>query len=334
MTRTQGFGLPDGHYVVAGALDDNMVYPAIVWAYSLSKTASRPIHFIVGYLSGSLSNENKESLEKVLSAIGVSSHFIELGHDPLFIAQGHISPTTFTKFLLADLIEQMNVWVDIDITATNGWDDIFDLIDLSPKESLLTVAERHHGTGGRSEQSLSDGRMIFNAGVLGWPNRKRLPWREALRNTEVLTTQEQFLFNSLYSGFLHLVSERFNALSYHYATVEPRKSPYLIHFAGAHKPWHLPRRFSKLCTKHQCPWSLWFSAEDSMLRDAIPKAIIEDVESLQKTALHSGTTPRGRAHRGRRFLRLLVLIGPLGWLLVFLMAPFRQLIPQGTHPLH
>lgn len=325
---------PEGLSTVVGALDDNMVYPALVWAHSLNRSCSRPIFFIIGYLRGSLSLAHKKSLEDNLSTLEISHRFIELDDDPLFISQGHISPTTFAKFVLADVVKGPNVWIDIDVVATHNWDSLFDLLDSIPEKSDLLVAKRYRGTDDPQGISLPKMEMLFNAGVLGWPKKERLAWRDALSHTELVDTQEQYLFNKLYCGKVHYVSESFNLLSYHYDSLTHHTIPYLAHFAGAHKPWHLPRRFSKICSVHQCPWALWFEAEDSMLVEASRKGIIQNLMILQEVALHSGQSSSSADHRGRQFLRLLSRLGRAGWLLIILLRPFRSLIPRGTHPVH
>lgn len=325
---------PPGFNIVAGALDDNMVYPALVWAHSLDRTASRPVHFMIGYLEASLSVGHREFLHSSLAQLAIDHQFIELDNDQRFITQGHISPTTFTKFLLADRIITTNMWIDIDIVATPQWDSLFDLIDSSPAESLLVVAQRHDGRGKTTHSSGPDYGLAFNAGVLGWPNRERLPWSEALDQAALVDTQEQHLFNSLYADRTLFVSEEFNSLAHHHDSLKSRKVPHLLHFAGAHKPWHLPRRFSKLCTGHRCPWSFWFDAEKLMLDEASELGLAESLHTLQDSALRSGEPRFSADHRGREFLRLLSRLGPWGWVPVLMMRPWSQFIPQGTHPLH
>jgi lipopolysaccharide biosynthesis glycosyltransferase len=334
VTRQTEIKIPKGSRVVVGALDDNMVYPTLVWAHSLDRGASNPVHVLIGHLSGSLSTSHKAFLEKTLLSLNISHEFVELTSDPRFISQGHISPTTFAKFILADLVPGLNVWIDIDTVTTPGWDSLFEEIEKTPQDSLLVVAERGDRLAGDSGLHSKPSELAFNAGVLGWPARKRIPWSEALDDSSVVQTQEQYLFNKLYESHTAFISERFNTLSYRYHSLSDSEPPFVVHYAGAHKPWHLPRRYVRRCENYGTLWSLWFEAEKALLRDLKNLGTVELVVPLQKAALWSGKFDKTRDHRGREFLRLLSWLGPLGWVVVALLIPWKRLIPRGTHPLH
>lgn len=333
MSRAQQ--LPRAHAnLVSGAVDDGMAYAVLPWAYSLDRSAHTPPHFIIGFLEGKLNSRNRQALTAGLSSLSISHDFVELTPDPRFIKQGHISPTTFSKFQLADTIPGPHVWIDIDTVATAGWDQIFSEISQAPRSTALVVAERGHEHTVSTETSRKPSDLAFNAGVLGWPDRERIPWSEALDSAAAVDTQEQYLFNALYSGRFHRVSERFNALSYHYDTVDQMSLPLIAHFAGAHKPWHLPRRFAQLCTRYHCPWGLWFEVEQELLGKLAGSADLRDIRRLRREGLRSGRWSSARDHRGRMLLHVLRMLGPFGWALVVVSQPLKKLVPRGTHPLH
>ena len=321
-------------HVVVGAIDDNMVYPVLVWAHSLHSTASSPPHLVIGFIEGLLSERNRTIVERVLTQLEISHEFLELAPDTRFITQGHISPTTFTKFLLADAISGRNVWIDVDTVATRGWDTIFTLVAESPREAKLVVADRGKGHVSAPNTMVKPSDLLFNAGVLGWPARPRLPWSNQLDDANVVDTQEQFLSNSLYAPHLAHIPESYNTLTYRRDHLRDGVVPYIVHYAGAHKPWHLPRRFTPVCSSYRCPWSLWFDTERELLAAIKDSPQVRQVEDLKVQALSSGVIGTSRNYSGRVFLKTLSRIGILGWMVIVLAKPFARWIPRGTHPLH
>jgi len=332
--RTETQRHPSGSPIVSGAVDDVMAYAVLPWAYSLHSRARTAPHFIIGFLPGRLSSKNRGALTSALEYLSISHEFVLLEHNERFIQQGHISPTTFTKFQLADLLPGQHVWIDIDTVATTGWDTIYGEISSAPTDAHLVVATRGDRAPASTGTTSKPSNLAFNAGVLGWPARTRIRWSEELDNAEVVDTQEQYLFNILYAEHLSTISERFNTLTYRYDQLDSRALPFITHYAGAHKPWHVPRRFSAACLTHRCPWSLWFLAEQELLAKLRNNENFGQIARLQSEALRSGGFGLSRDQRGRALLHLLRALGPLGCLLVPVAKPFRRFIPRGTHPLH
>lgn len=321
--------------VVTGATDDTMVYGMLVWASSLVHTAAQPFHLVVAYFAGTLSSQNLRTIEAVLDALGQEHSFLELAPDQRFVAQGHISPTTFTKFLIADAIPSPHLWIDVDTVVTPGWDELFTAVSAAKPQYDLVVADRGDRKtvpGPGAVMTPSD--LPFNAGVLGWPATPRKDWAGQLDTVGDVPTIEQYVFNTLYAESCHRVSESFNTLTYRFDSLRKSELPRIIHYAGAHKPWHLPRRFSGLCAGHRCPWSAWFIAEDAFLQLIAHEALSGEVTRLRRKALVSGRLRRHRDHSGVWLLRGLGLLGPLGWVVVLAAKPLSRWIPRGTHPLH
>ena len=326
--------LVQSEHIVAGAIDDNMVYPLLVWAWSLAHTAQQSFRIVIGFLDGELKASHREFLGKVLTELSISHNFFELGQDERFIRQGHISPTTFAKFLLADALGEAHVWIDVDTAASPGWDDIFAEISSAPKSISLVVADR--GAPGQERKASTEAKhsLRFNAGVLGWPKRKRKEWSQMLTTIGIVDTQEQALFNTLYGDELKIIDESYNTLTYRYDSFAGMTLPRITHYAGAHKPWHLPRRFRKLCVAHKCPWSVWFVAERGLIAHLRGSSLTSEVLRLKKKALRSGRVSFSRDHSGLLFLRALGSMGLAGWAIIGIAKPMRSLIPRGTHPLH
>ena len=327
---TKGVSRKNGHHVVC-AVDSQMVYGLSVMMSSLVDHARSQFRITIGYLDGRLSDNDREFLSQLSEKLGIPVNFLSLPNKDVFITQGHISPTTFAKFLLGDEIPSPHLWMDADTVALAGWDEIFATIEASGEKEGLVVAER--GSSSRTHQ-FKPSDLPFNAGVLGWPAAKRRDWETPLASLPLVDTQEQYLFNQLYAETAARVSEKFNMLTYRIDTLDSENLPHIIHYAGAHKPWHMRRDLVPSCEKHQCPWSPWFEAERAMLEKLKGTSLGKKVAEYQHNALVSGKIRWRRDHSGYNMLRFLTVLGPLASAAVRLLGNLKQWVPRGTHPIH
>lgn len=316
---------------VVCAVDSQMVYGLTVLLSSLRNTSREDFFLTIGYLGERLSQDDRDFLQQVTDKLEIDTEFLPLPDRDIFISQGHISPTTFAKFLLGDHYPTPHVWVDADTVALAGWDQLFDEVTACSATEGLVVAER--GSNSSSQQGKPSG-LPFNAGVLGWPSGDRRDWATPLASLEEVETQEQFLFNQLYAPAARRVSEKFNLLTYRVDFLDQSNMPYIIHFAGAHKPWHLKRDLIGACLAHQCPWSAWFEAERKLLDRLKNTALGIELERRQKFALRAGTVRLRRDHSGYNFLRLLTSLGPVSPIVINVLRLLKQWVPRGTHPIH
>ena len=323
-------GSKTAHHVVC-AIDSEMSYALSVLLGSLATTHLSPFQLTVGYLDDALHTRDRVFLEALCKELRIEVRFLQLTSRQSFISQGHISPTTFAKFLLADAIEEAHLWVDADTVALPGWDAIFPAILSATEKEGLVVTSRGNAYGSRA---LDPDALAFNAGILGFPRAKRREWEGPLSSLAVVNTQEQFLFNLLYADTAVTVSEKFNLLTYRVDSLDPDDMPFIIHYAGAHKPWHLRRDLSQSCVDHRCPWSAWFEAEEKIFDRLRDTSVLGELKSRQHQALITGRVKLRRDHSGYNFLRLLTAIGPLAPIVVNLLTLLKQWVPRGTHPIH
>ena len=309
-----------------------MTYGLAVLLCSLSRTASTRFHVSVGYLEDTLPPQDRHFLASLADTLHLPLTFLPLPSNPLFITQGHISPTTFAKFLLADAIPEAHLWIDADTVALPGWDQVFESIHAATPKQGLFVAAR--GTDHIRPQPGEDKGLCFNAGVLGWPAGARRDWLTPLATMEDVETQEQSLFNQLYGDSAHTVSEAFNTLTYRVERLIPSQLPAIIHFAGAHKPWHLPRQLKQVCVEYRCPWAAWFDAEAELADMLANNPLLEDLTRYRRLARKTGRFSWRRDHTGLRLVKTLALMGPLAPIAVRLFRLVAQWVPRGTHPLH
>ena len=316
---------------VVCAVDTQMVYGLTVLLSSLKSTSKEPFSVTIGYLGSRLPEHNRAFLARLSKELEIPIEFLALPDREIFITQGHISPTTFAKFLLGDEYSTPHLWIDADTIALPGWDQVFEEVAAcSPSEGLV-VAERGSSasTGANKPSDLP-----FNAGVLGWPEGPRLDWEVPLSTLDHVDTQEQFLFNQLYAKTARRVSEKFNLLTYRIDSLDPDDPPYIIHYAGAHKPWHLRRDLSQSCMDHRCPWSAWFEAEKKLFDRLRDTSLVGELKGRRDQALRTGRMKLLRDYSGYNFLRLLTAIGPLAPIVVNLLTLLKQWVPRGTHPIH
>ena len=331
--ESQRFGksrLQEIRHVVC-AIDSNMIYGIAVLLSSLKFTTKKSFGVTIGYLGDRLLQRDRTFLKRVTEELDIAMDFLPLPDREIFITQGHISPTTFAKFLLGDEYSTPHLWIDADTIALPGWDQLFEEISACSISEGLVVAQRgSSASNGFSKPS----DLPFNAGVLGWPDGPRLDWEVPLSNLERVNTQEQFLFNQLYARTARRVSEKFNLLTYRVDSLDPDSMPYIIHYAGAHKPWHLRRDLSQSCIDHRCPWSAWFEAEQKLFDQLRNTSLVGELVSRQRLALRTGRVKLRRDHSGYNFLRLVSALGPLAPIVVGLLTVLKEWIPRGTHPIH
>jgi hypothetical protein len=320
---------PTRHVVCA--VDSQMVYGLSVLLFSLKDNSTEDFTVTVGYLGERLAESDRQFIRELSENFRIKLSFLPLPERDIFITQGHISPTTFAKFLIGDHYETPHVWIDSDTIALPGWDRIFDEVaSCSPAEGLV-VAER----GGLSTTEINrPSALPFNAGILGWPRGGRRDWETPLATLEKVDTQEQFLFNQLYAQTAKRISEKFNLLTYRVDSLDPTDLPFIVHYAGAHKPWHLRRDLSEACLGHRCPWSVWFEAERKLLVQLAGGPLEKGLLERHRAGLRTGKIRYQRDHSGYNFLRFLTAMGPGARVITSVTRLLKQWVPRGTHPIH
>lgn len=302
------------------------MYPFCIWVSSLLATESSRFDLVVGFLPGKLSETNQDFVVRFCAELDVKISLKEYETHDLFQDIRHLTSTTFLKFRVSDEISSPHLWIDLDTIGLPGWDSIFDDINLASASDGLVVAKK-----------LDISTKSFNAGVLGWPRGSRRSWAQALSELpEQRFSAEQGLFNLLYGATAKRVPVLFNLVSFWVDAIDPDNRPKILHFAGPSKPWHLDRKLSAHCYRHDCPWHLWFDAEAELLRRPLPSEIRDELaryrsESLatsanQKADFFSIRIIRWLGDTGRSKLFFFHLIQ---YFISLLRLPIRNL-----HPFH
>ena len=300
-----------GH-IVAVALDDVMVYAFFVLVHSLAQNAHAPFRLLVGHFTSRLSAANQRLIIAFLQDLGIENELLELTPHPLFTERRHLTITTFSKFVISDHVSAPHLWLDLDTIAREGWDDIFTPLFASDNSTALVVAEKLE-----SPHTRFDG---FNAGVLGWTRAKRADWVPELASLpEKRFSSEQYLFNTLYSGAYEKVDVRFNFLSSWHKQEAQLERASIIHYSGPIKPWQLLRRHTKAWEIINPSWEKWFMAERTMLASIQEAMLRRSIQHLARQALFSGRLHTGKGALAGWFMRMLVVLGPLGDPLVWML---------------
>ena len=113
---------------VVCAVDSQMVHGLSILLSSLRNTGHGDFSLTIGYLGGRLSEDDRAFLGEVTKELEIDTEFLPLPDRDIFITQGHISPTTFAKFLLGDEYPTAHVWIDADTVALAGWDQFFEVV--------------------------------------------------------------------------------------------------------------------------------------------------------------------------------------------------------------
>jgi len=290
-----------------------MVYAFCVLVDSLTRAAKNPFSLIVGFFPGELSVRNQDVIRRFLEEWNVVAEMRELSPSPLFTERRHLTITTFSKFVIADLVPEAHLWVDIDTIARPGWDEIFTAMFDAPKNISLVVADKIE-----SPYTRFDG---FNAGVLGWSAAPRARWEPALEALpEKRFSSEQYLFNTLYQESVIRVDARFNFLSSWHHETEKLENAAIIHYSGPIKPWHLARRHRAAWRRVNPSWDYWFAAEAAMADHESSPALRGEIRRSRRRALHSGRLHFGKGSLASLVMRFLAIAGPLGTPVVWLIA--------------
>jgi len=311
--------------VVMG-IDDNAVYATAVLWKSLQGSARTSFQIVLGYLDGDLLPRNLEILAAVAAALGIELESRPYVADKRFVPQRHVSSSTFLKFLLFDDVEGPLLWLDADIVAFDGWDEIFeDAISLAGPNQLV-VARKPRGNN-----------RTFNAGVLGFPGeRDRGLWKksELLAAPESSFALEQDIFNAIYGDGCMRISESFNFLSLWEPSLDLIPSDIrFLHYAGPVKPWHLAGHLLQACVKARCSWSPWFVAQQKLHADSSLDHLAEQLQSQRELAAKTfgdweSRQPMFRLIRAGR--------NPIFWMLArrLVSLVLKSKAKNNPHPFH
>ena len=234
---------------IISAVDNNYILPLLVMLNSAKNNSSSEILLTVGFDSAELSVESRNLISSVLTLINVNHEYLEVSLTSEMEQIFHITPTAYSRLLMADKITGIALWLDADLICLPNWDSIV-LNEQNQLNGLPIAAVRDSGItkevleGTKNQSLILAGYDYFNSGVsiidcdrwkeLGYP----LTWTEAIKNAKNLGFQwaDQCVLNWICHQNVKYLPQNYNVLV-GLRKHSKKSKPLIMHFAGGSKPW-------------------------------------------------------------------------------------------------
>jgi lipopolysaccharide biosynthesis glycosyltransferase len=232
---------------VAAGIDDNYLIPFLVMLFSAWKTSSQSFEVVVGFDGLTLSQRSREQIRQFSDTLGISVEFIEVSFPAETLAAGHISLASYTRLVLADMLDETFVWLDSDIICEVGWEEL-----LSMKSDSGVIVSAAYDPAGNIDWQKSENFAVrdargryFNTGVMvvdgkGW-TRLGFPtkWKNLIPKYLEYNFQwaDQCVINYLAMRNFSPLHQKFN---YQEQDRDPQLAgpAFIRHFNGPTKPWN------------------------------------------------------------------------------------------------
>lgn len=233
---------------LAVGVDDGYVDTLLIALYSAWLAANQPFQLIVGFVPSELSSKKRKVIAAVMGHLGVPTEFIEVQLPSGAIWEKHISPSSYTRIALADVLEETFVWVDCDVILEPGWDELLSQKATQPRMVISAVRDEiinnRPNSSGNKSVVLSKGNY-FNSGLMlvdakAWSEKGfDLVWKDALSRYTELGFQygDQCVLNYTAAGHVSFLEPKFNVLELLDESIHKGESV-IRHYAGNIKPWH------------------------------------------------------------------------------------------------
>jgi lipopolysaccharide biosynthesis glycosyltransferase len=250
--------------IISMAFNKKYLLPAMVAIHSLQKNTREPITFFFGLERKFFPSGLPKVFSKFAQALELQYKIFWIEIPEYFENDGHISTSTFSKLLLADLIPDSHLWVDSDMVALRGFDSSTFGLD----QSGIGLV-RHSDMGHGLPEELNE-RMVFNAGLIVFDNSPRLDWGPyAVANSENLLFGDQEIFNMIYLNRTKSLPGILNA-NFSISKAQIIANAVIAHFPGSQKPWHVTGVAMAQCKSDKCGFVSWWDAYETMTKDLTP----------------------------------------------------------------
>jgi lipopolysaccharide biosynthesis glycosyltransferase len=284
---------------VVSSIDDNYLYPYIVFLYSAWVTSSKPREFVLAYSSKVFAQESQETLVMLSGYFNINLTLLEIQIPSEIQGYSHIPSTSYARLILADKMVEPFLWLDADILCLQGWDRLFDNFD-SHDRCIGAVSEDSIIFDTLNMARVRKGASYFNAGVLQvnpsvWEKHGHTAeWIDAYRNRSVLGFEwgDQCILNYVVENQYSKLEEVFNYRwgNHYFGT------PSIVHFTGDSKPWHFNSTTEILLSADYAKYTyavLYKKYENELLkRIKSDEKLHKYILGLQKASLRK---PRRRA---------------------------------------
>jgi lipopolysaccharide biosynthesis glycosyltransferase len=241
--------------LVFTSIDDNFIWPWLVTIFSASQSSGvTGVQFRIANINSLLSQPNIEVILRFAKLLNIEVQVVDISTDLNPPMAANYSITILSRLILMDTIEQDFVWLDSDLLLLEGWTQIFDDLgsNQSPKVALYACKdlERTHSLLEKEGNAayIRMGSNYINSGVLRIrPSRWReitdlQDWKSLITNANdyKFTHLDQDVLNYLCHDSISILSPKFNSIIGNHQEFISR--PFIKHFAGSPKPWHLDRK--------------------------------------------------------------------------------------------
>jgi lipopolysaccharide biosynthesis glycosyltransferase len=245
---------PGGEVVIACAADARFVRPLTVMLRSTVAHLARDRTPVVFVVSDGIGDADRT---RVASAVGteVALHWLEpdLGRLRGVPLWGRMSATTYTKLLLPELLPntvERLIWLDSDLIVRRDLGALWDVPQegyhvRAVQDALVPLVSSSFGVARYGELGLPREAPYFNAGVMivdlaAWrrDGTGALALGHVRRNADRVFFWDQEGLNAVLAGRVGLVDPRWNRNA---ACLTGPGDAWILHFAGALKPWAFPR---------------------------------------------------------------------------------------------
>lgn len=255
--------------VVVTTVDDNYVMPMTVTVHSAFKNLKSPTSRISLYvIDGGIKPSSKRKAEATLKSDRLDITWLRPDFDRLKVVPKNIILAYYYRLLMAELLPKeiaKVIYLDADMIVLGDLQELWDT-DMEDSFVLAAINGNHlstaPGLSNYRELQLDPEAEYFNAGILVANLDK---WRESnitevffdffSKNRNTIKTHDQDILNATLAGKWKKVSSQWNQLPFFvyglYANSEHNpfqdfetlhqvvNNPYVIHYGGMAKPWHL-----------------------------------------------------------------------------------------------
>ena len=297
---------------VISSIDDNYLYPYIIFLYSAWVTSSKPREFVLAYSSKVFEQESQQTLIMLSEYLNINLTLLEIQLPSEIQGYSHIASTSYARLILADKMVEPFLWLDADIICLQGWDRLIDNFDLHNK-CIGAVSENSMIVDTSNMARVRKGSSYFNAGVLqvnpsAWEKHGHsTEWIDAYRNRSVLGFEwgDQCVLNYIVENHYSKIEEVFN---YRWGA-QFFGTPSIVHFTGDSKPWHFNSTAQMLISGDHTKYSyavLYKQYEYELLnRVKSDEKLHKHVLALQKAVLRK---PRRSARFTESVISMLKLL--------------------------
>ena len=240
--------------VLCSGIDDNYTWPLLVALFGASKHRSRDFIVNIGYIGNTLSQANRELIERFCIQLNIEVHLKEFAFD-YQVKTSNLPIQAYIRLLWLDLLDESFLWLDADTLPLANWQTIFDNPLDDDSNVVIRAAIDTDIVKSRLAQFpdnlayVRGGKHYFNSGIfmanatLWKKNNFHEEWPKVAANHKELGFKhhDQDVLNYLSFQNSEILDPSFNRLVMQGSFLDQK----ILHFTGQPKPWHFDEEAKK-----------------------------------------------------------------------------------------